>query len=97
VSAVYDQAKAVDEAYGTWKAMLKEGKIEEAAAYRADNLEKIQLHKGTQAIKGAITKINQQIKAIERSDMDPDRKRDEILRLNARKDQFARRLATKVG
>jgi len=97
VSAVYDQAKAVDEAYGTWKAMLKEGKIEEAAAYRADNLEKIQLHKGTQAIKGAITKINQQIKAIERSDMDPGRKRDEILRLNARKDQFARRLATKVG
>jgi len=97
VSAVYDQAKALDEAYGTWRALLKEGKVEEAAAYRADNLDKIQAHKGVQAIKSAITKINQQIKAIERSNMDSDQKRDEIRRLNARKDQLARKLTTKVG
>jgi hypothetical protein len=93
VTQVYDQARALEEAYSTWHALMKAGKTEEAVEFKASNDEAIRKYHNSQAVKGAISKINQQIQAVERSNIDRDAKRDEIRRLNARKDQFARRLA----
>lgn len=92
VSQVYTQARVMEEAYGTWRALQKEGKSVEAAEFQASNAESIQAYRNVEAIKGAIAKINQQLRIIERSDMDPDAKRIETNRLNALKDKFARRL-----
>jgi hypothetical protein len=93
VSKVYEQAKEIEQAYGTWRALQKQGKTDEAQEYRAANEDKIQKYRNVEAVKGALSKINQRIREIERSDMDPADKRAEIIRLNARKDQFSRKLA----
>ena len=93
VSKVYEQAKVMEEAYGTWRQLRKEGKLEEAQEFKAANDDKIKGYRNVEAVKGAISRINQQIRAVERGDMNADEKRAEIRRLNARKDQFSRRLA----
>jgi hypothetical protein len=92
VSQVYEQAKAIEQAQGTWRALLKEGKTEEAKEFRADNIDKLKNYKSVEAIKGALSKINQQIRMIERSDADGQTKREKIRKLNEQKDKFARRL-----
>lgn len=93
VTHVYDQAKALEQAYGTWRSLQKDGLAEDARDFRAANEDKIRGYHNVESIKGAIAKINQQIRAVEHSNMDGDAMRAEIQRLNARKEQFARRLA----
>ncbi len=93
VSHVYDQAKAMDEAYATWQALRKEGKTEEAREFREDNADSIKGYRNVEAVKGAIAKINHQIRVVELSERDIESKRIEINRLNALKDKFSRRLA----
>ncbi len=93
VSHVYDQARVIEQAYGTWRTLQKQGKVEEAMEFRAAKDHEIKAYRNVEAIKGAIAKINQRIRVVESGDMDPDSKRAEINRLHARKDQFARRLA----
>jgi hypothetical protein len=72
---------------------MKDGKTEEAAALKASNDGVIRKYHSSQSVSGTICKINQQIQAVERSNIDRDAKRDEIRRLNARKDECARRMA----
>ena len=93
VSHVYDQAKEMEQAYGTWAALRKEGKVEEAREFKESNDKLIKGYRNVESIKGAIAKINQRIRIVERSDIDRDAKRLEINRLKERKDQFSRKLA----
>jgi hypothetical protein len=93
VSQVYEQAKALEEAYGTWHALQKQGKVEEARAFKAANDDQIRGYRNVESIKGAIAKINQRIRLVESGSMERDAKRVEVNRLNKLKDQFARRLA----
>ena len=84
---------AMDEAYATWQALRKEGKTEEAREFREDNADSIKGYRNVEAVKGAIAKINHQIRVVELSERDIESKRIEINRLNALKDKFSRRLA----
>jgi hypothetical protein len=51
VSRMYDQARELEQAYGTWHNMVKEGKHEEAAAYRADHQSELSRYRRVEAIK----------------------------------------------
>ncbi len=92
VTHLYEQAKVIEEAQATWRALMKQGNVAEAKEFRAANMDKINAYRSVQAIKGAITKINQRIRVVELSDMDRKAKRAEVTRLKERKNQFARRL-----
>ena len=92
VSHVYEQAKAMDEAYATWQSLRKEGKTEDAREFKEDHADSIQGYRHVEAVKGAIAKINHQIRVVELSDRDSESKRIEVNRLNALKDKFSRRL-----
>jgi hypothetical protein len=92
VTMMYDQAREIEQAYGTWRELMKEGKQEEAAAYRADNQDELSRYKRVEAIKRQETMLNNRIKFIERSDLDSDEKKARINALRQQQDQVARRL-----
>lgn len=94
VSQMYDQARTLEEAYGSWKQMLKEGKVDDAADYYADNAGQLALYKHVERTKADAAKLNQQLRSVENSDAAPDEKRDEINRIRDEQDQVARRLST---
>lgn len=93
VSQMYEQAKEIEQAYGTWKMLVKEGKTEEAAEYRQGKAEEIGKHHTALRAKLEASKINQQIRSIERGDMPGAEKRDRIRLLQERKDRLARPLS----
>ena len=94
VSSVYDQAKELEQAYGTWRALQKSGKPEEAAAFFADNREEIARYRSVTQVKSAESKLNERIRQIERNEaMDGDQKREEIRRIRAMKEALAKQLA----
>ena len=90
VSQMYDQAKEIEKAYGTWKMLVREGKVEEAREFRADNAELLNEHKQVERVKKAESALNQRARMIERSNMDPDRKRELLRQINEQKDRTAR-------
>lgn len=94
VSQMYDQARTLEEAYGSWKQMLKEGKVDDAADYYADNAGQLALYKHVERTKADAAKLNQQLRSVENSDAAPDEKRDEINRIRDEQDQVARRFST---
>jgi len=93
VSQMYDQAKELEQAYGTFRMLIKEGKLDEAREFRAENLTKLSQYQIIERVKKAETLYNERIRMIERSEMDPDLKREKILELQKKKDQIARRVA----
>lgn len=96
VSQVYDQAAELEQAYGTYHHLLKDGKVAEAQEYADDNKEKLARYRQVESVKKAESTINQQIRAIERSNIDPDEKKDRIDALNKRKEEVAKRIAPGV-
>lgn len=90
VSAIYDQAKEVEEAYATYKDMVAQGRREDAAEYLDSNRELIGRRGAISRAKEAMTLANKQIKMIERSDLDPTIKRERIEAIQARKDRIAK-------
>ena len=90
VSQMYDQAKGIEEAYNTWKALLKQGKMDEAAEFRQDHLGEISKKKTSDHIKQAESRINQQIRLVEQSDISAAEKRARIRKWNEMKDRIAR-------
>lgn len=93
VSQMYEQAKEIEQAYGTYKSLVKQGHTADAADFLTDNKDKIQKYKTIEHIKQGEAKINERIKIIERSNIDPDQKRDLIRSLKNQKDLLARRAA----
>ena len=93
VSQMYDQATELEQAYHTWHSLLKEGKTEEAKAFREDHRDELGRYKSVEAVKRQESKFNEMIKMIERSTKTSDEKRDRIREIQKQKDQLARRLA----
>lgn len=91
VAQMYDQAKIVDEAYGTWRMLVKTGKLEEAKEFAADNADKLRRYKGLQNVKRSVSTLNEQIRVVERSNLSSDQKREKINLIQQRKDNIARR------
>ena len=90
VSQMYEQAREIEKAYGTWKMLLREGKVDEAREFRADNAELLNEHKQVERVKKAESALNQRARMIERSNMDQDRKRELLRQINEQKDRTAR-------
>ncbi len=92
VSQMYEQAKILEEAHGTFNALRKQGKTAEAQEYLADNKEKLQKYSQVEHVKKAEAKLSERIRVIERSNMQPDEKRDLVIQIRKQQDQLARRV-----
>jgi hypothetical protein len=92
VTQMYEQAKEIEQAYGTWRSLLKTGRTEEAREFKEENIDYLKKYHLTQRIKRRESILNERIRLIERSNKSPDQKRDIILQLRNQKDQLARRL-----
>lgn len=94
VSQMYTQSKEIEQAYGTWRALLKEGKTAEAQAFYSDNKESLAKYRNIEGVKRAEARLNERIKMIERSNMDADAKRELIRSIQQQKDRAARLVTT---
>ena len=90
VSNLYNQAREIEQAMGTYRALQKEGKGKEAAEFLADNRADLQKYKRIEHVKQAEAKFNEKIRMIERSAMTADKKREQIRAINIQKDRVAR-------
>jgi len=90
VSQMYAQAKDIEQAYGTWKSLVKEGKIEESRDFFEGHKEEISAYRNIERVKSAESKLNERIRMIERSAMNPDKKRELIRELQKAKEQRAK-------
>lgn len=90
VSQMYAQAKDIEQAYGTWKSLVKEGKIDESRDFFEGHKEEISAYRNIERVKSAESKLNERIRMIERSAMNPDKKRELIRELQKAKEQRAK-------
>ena len=97
VSQMYEQAQELEEAYGTWRNLIKSGKAAEAAEYRSENMDKLQRYKSVVSAKQASARLNERIRMIERSNADPETKRAKIDALKDRQNSVAKTLSRRIG
>lgn len=90
VSALYDQAKVLEQAYGTWTNLIKQGKVDEAREFFESNKDQIARYKVVERVKQGEAKFNELVRMIERSNMDPDQKKTRIREIRAMQDKLAR-------
>ena len=93
VSMIYDQAKELEQAHATYRQLVKDGKMGEAQEYMEDNKDKLSRYRSTEAVKKAESRLNEQIRLVERSNLSADEKRERINAINKQKEQVAMRLA----
>jgi hypothetical protein len=90
VSQMYEQAREIEQAYGTWRSLLKEGKTAEAKEFFEDNKGDLIKYRKIEAVKRGEAKLNERIRMIERSNMGTDQKRDLIRTIRDQQDRIAR-------
>ena len=93
VSQMYEQASEIERAYGTYKALLKEGKVDEAKEFAADNRDPLKKYRSVEHVKKSESKLNERVRVIERSNMGSDEKRDLIRSIRIQQDVLARAVA----
>jgi hypothetical protein len=93
VTQMYDEAQQLEQAYGTFRALVKEGKRTEAADFLQSHREEIGRYKLVEGVKQAESKYNEMVRAVERSSLSPQDKKDRIAAIQAMKDRAARVLA----
>ena len=91
VTQMYEQAKEMQQAYATYKSLKKQGRLDEARDYYEEHVDEIKRHKIAGKATKAEAKLNERIRMIERSNLDPDEKRARIRVLNERKSAIAER------
>lgn len=92
VSAMYDQLDRISEAYNTHRQLIKEGKVEDAREFAADNKELLQRYRVVESVKQAISNNNKKIRAIELGSLSPEEKKRKILELKERNGEIARKV-----
>jgi hypothetical protein len=90
VSQMYDQAKEIEQAMGTYRMLVKTGKIQEATDFLNDNRDTLTKYKSIEHVKSAEAKFNERIRMIERSAKSADEKRTLIRQVQDQKDRVAR-------
>ena len=90
---IYDQAKELEQAHATYRQLVKDGKMGEVQEYMEDNKDKLSRYRSTEAVKKAESRLNEQIRLVERSNLSADEKRERINAINKQKEQVAMRLA----
>ena len=96
ITQMYDQANELEQAHATWNHLKREGRIEEAREYMAEHADELKRYKPLAKVKEMESKLNERIRAIERSNIDPDQKKTQIDNVKKMKDQVARRVAPGV-
>lgn len=92
VSFMYEQAKVIDQAYATHRQLVKDGKVQEAQEFAAENKDLLARYRMIEAVKKSESDINRKVHEIEISDMDPAKKREEISRLRQKASDSAQRV-----
>jgi len=92
VSAMYDQAMELEQAYGTWRALQKQGKTQEAQEFFSENKEDLSRYRSVESVKRKTSQLNERRRIIERSSMDPGRKREELRKISEQQDRLARQI-----
>jgi hypothetical protein len=92
VTQMYQQAKAVEQAYGTWKLLQKQGKAAEAGEFLQDNRELVGQYHTAERLKRLEAHLNQRMKVIESSELSGDEKRDQVRAIQRQKDRIARHM-----
>lgn len=90
VTHMYDQAEKVEQAYSTWRQLLKQGKVDDAREFLEDNRQAITNYKVIGSVKRAEAKFNERIRIIERSNLSPAVKKEQIALIRAQADRVAR-------
>jgi len=93
VSHMYEQAREIEQAYGTFQSLVKQGRREEAKEFLDENRETLAKYKGVEQAKRAASTMNERIRMIERSALDPDVKQERIRAIREQQDKIARSLA----
>jgi len=93
VSQMYEQAKELEQAHGTYRQLMKDGKLDEAKEYADDNKDKLMRYRQVEDVKRAEARLNERIRMIERSNMSADDKRTVINSIRDQQDKVARRVA----
>lgn len=81
VSAIYDQAKILEQAYATHRQLVKDGKVEDAREFAAENRDQLQRYKLIERVKQMQADANKRVREIEKSSMSPEAKRDAIQKI----------------
>lgn len=93
VSQMYEQAKEIERAYGTWRELQKTGKTQEAQEFRAEHLDELRQYHRIEAIKKRASQLNQQSRIVERSaTMPPEQKRERLRALSDQRNALAKSL-----
>jgi hypothetical protein len=90
VSSMYEQAKELEQAYGTHRMLIKAGKTEEAAEFKEDYADQLGRYKSVENVKQAAAKLNARRREIERSDMNSIEKREALRRISIEQDKIAK-------
>lgn len=94
VTQMYDQAKEIEEAYGSYKDAIKRGDTEKASQVLAAEHDKIQRYKSVEMLKRRESNLNAQARRIEASKEIPgDEKRRRLDVIEQHKSDLARLLA----
>lgn len=93
VTQLYDQAAVLDQAYGTYQALKKEGRSAEAASYLLEHRDEIVRSRQVDRIKQTLSKYGQQIRIIERSNLSPSEKRSRISDIRSSEDRLSRAIS----
>ena len=92
VTQMYNQAKELEQAYGTFNELIKRGRVDEAKTFINDNKKQITQYGFVEAIKKEEAKFNEVIRIIENSKMTPEVKRAKIDKIKASQNTLAQKL-----
>jgi len=94
VANMYDQARVIEQAYGTWRSLVKQGDKEGAQTFAADNRPLLEKYHQVERAKRSLSKLNERARFIERnSSMSADEKRVLMRKIERHKEQISKRLA----
>jgi hypothetical protein len=92
VTQMYNQAKELEQAYGTFNDLIKRGRVDEAKTFVNDNKKPITQYGFVEAIKKEEAKFNELIRIVENSKMTPEVKRAKIDQIKASQNTLAQKL-----
>lgn len=98
VTAMYEQAKEIEEAYASWRNYLKMGDAEKAAEIFEDEKDKISRYRAAQRAKAEMTRINAKVRQVEANEsLSSEEKRARLDRLSQQRDRVARSVVGASG
>lgn len=97
VTQLYEQAKEIEEAYGSYRDALAKGDREKAKTIREEEKDKIAKYPLAEAVKGQEAILSRQMRRVESDPkLSSDEKREQLDKLAQRKHEVAKRLGQRL-